>query len=91
MTRKDYVAVSAALKRVRELHATIADAKDRHAWYCSGLADVFAADNPRGFDRERFLLACGVQPAQEAQAVTLEDRVNAKVAETCASLQRMKL
>ena len=28
---------------------------------CAGFADLFAADNPGGFDRERFLAACGLE------------------------------
>ena len=55
MTRKDYVAIAAALKAVRE-QATIP------SWQscCECIAATMAADNPR-FDRARFLKACGVQ------------------------------
>jgi len=55
MTRKDYVAIAAALANVRT-QATIP------SWQscCEKIADAMAADNPR-FDRARFLKACGVQ------------------------------
>lgn len=63
MTRKDYVAIAAALKRVRDsqwepwnpnLFSRICD---EHAYT---VADALAADNPR-FDRTRFIEACGAE------------------------------
>ena len=56
MTRKDYVAIAAAIK----------DAGERFNMDGAGnylahqLAALLARDNPR-FDRARFLAACGVQ------------------------------
>lgn len=61
MTRKDYIAIAAALHAVcRELYAD-ADRKAGHAHvlYVEAIADVMAADNSR-FDRERFTAAAGV-------------------------------
>lgn len=58
MTRRDYVAIAAALKNARGLpmrdHASSLEA----AAQC--IADVMARDNPR-FDRARFLKTAGVQ------------------------------
>lgn len=64
MTRKDYVAIAAALKaqnswvvgdnNTRRLH--------QHAQWCrdvQAVADVFARDNAR-FDRQKFLVAAGL-------------------------------
>jgi hypothetical protein len=63
MTKKDYVAIAAAIRKVdNELwqdgptiqgRAVVADV-------VAGLAEVMAQDNPR-FDRERFAAACGVR------------------------------
>jgi hypothetical protein len=52
MTRKDYVAIAAAIARA-QLNQDCQMVAD-----C--IADVMARDNPR-FDRARFLKACGVQ------------------------------
>ena len=62
MTRKDYIAIAAALSNVRNSYAPNWDpnlfrACDDHA---KQLAHVLAQDNPR-FDRARFLKAAGVQ------------------------------
>ena len=62
MTRKDYVALAAAINAVR-----IPEAADQfHAGYWCAVRDVankitetLSADNQR-FDRERFLKACGL-------------------------------
>lgn len=55
MTRKDYVLIAAAIRAADDgmCHITI-----RHL--ANELAAALAEDNPR-FDRERFLIACGVQ------------------------------
>lgn len=55
MSRKDYVAIAAALRS-----ALAAGAEERSiAEAARRIADVMAAGNPR-FDRARFLAACGV-------------------------------
>jgi hypothetical protein len=75
MTRKDYVAVAAAIHEVMTtIRADIAagngpdieaDAVALNIGY--GLAAVFAADNPR-FDRERFFTACDFDEAIPSEA-----------------------
>jgi hypothetical protein len=55
MTRKDYVAIAAAIKAL--LQERPAAPPQRVAQV---LADHMARENPR-FDRARFLKACGVQ------------------------------
>lgn len=64
MTRKDYVAIAAALASVDPLDwpGDLGQRVARNAIrYCAeAIADVMARDNPR-FDRERFLKAAGVQ------------------------------
>ncbi len=67
MSRKNYVAMAAALKAARprakcfegcKVHApTPAELATWHTCVMAA-ADVFALDNPR-FDRERFAAACG--------------------------------
>ena len=54
MTRKDYVAIAAAIAAVRRTAGENFSKVDAVAW---ALCDVLAADNPR-FDRGRFLNAC---------------------------------
>lgn len=58
MTRKDYVALAAALQAARPY--VMADRATVHAAYVAEVADVLAADNPR-FDRAQFYAAAGVQ------------------------------
>lgn len=63
MTRKDCVAIAAALSKLTlyvtdERGASVI--KTHHARVCNALADHMANDNPR-FDRDRFLKACGVK------------------------------
>lgn len=65
MTRKTYVATAAVVRRELDGLAGMATVP---ATLCrltllgtaEGLADMFAADNPR-FDRDRFLDACGFE------------------------------
>lgn len=73
MTRKDYVLIAETLRRRREELVPYAENTYDHAevarhWIgklegvdsaSRCLADALVADNPR-FDRERFLVACGV-------------------------------
>lgn len=58
MSRKDYVAIAAAVSaqydRPNPRHADYRNALDR---VTLALADTFARDNPR-FDKSRFLRAC---------------------------------
>lgn len=65
MTKKDYELIARALKAAR-VSNTLDD--PNKALYNNGIdnavalmARVLAQDNPR-FNRERFLIACGVQP-----------------------------
>jgi hypothetical protein len=66
MTRKDYVAIAAAIKAAKaDMFAKEPD--ESHVDLCDGanyaaehIADTMERDNPR-FDRARFLKACGVQ------------------------------
>lgn len=64
MTRKDYVAIAAAVRDSLEHQAITIDY--REGWNAAAssiahrLADTLALGNER-FDRERFLRACGVQ------------------------------
>ena len=73
MTRKDYLAIAAALKNDAahlEPNAVYKDYTKMPQWNAGAydqwhttvlaLASVLASDNPR-FDRARFLAACGVQ------------------------------
>lgn len=62
MTRKDYVAIAAAIHRTG-MAITIGPKKSAEYTLklaASDIAATMANDNPR-FDRERFLKACGVQ------------------------------
>lgn len=58
MTRKDYVAIAQAFKLA---HVPNASAETQASLFelAGRLANILALDNPR-FDRERFLVACGV-------------------------------
>jgi hypothetical protein len=68
LSKKDYEAVAGIVKRAREVAANKA-IHEPNAWVgganimskaiALGVADYFAADNPR-FDRVRFLKACGL-------------------------------
>ena len=62
MTRKDYVAIAAALHRTG-MAVNIGGKKTAEyaiRLAATDIAATMAADNPR-FDRARFLAACGVQ------------------------------
>lgn len=65
MSRKHYAATARVIRDNMERAAECSDpTAHAAAELCAraialGMADVFAADNPR-FDRERFLTACGV-------------------------------
>lgn len=59
MTRKDYVAVAGAICNARAGVSRLNESAVDYTAQC--VADTLAADNPR-FDREKFLIACGVQP-----------------------------
>lgn len=56
MTRKDYVAIAAAIKPLMDARHT-----DRHVVECvaQNIAMALQRDNAR-FDKDRFLAACGV-------------------------------
>lgn len=63
MTRKDYVAIAAALKQARSFQATTQAAKDFNCGIqtaANRIAEHCALDNA-AFDRARFMKACGVQ------------------------------
>lgn len=60
MTRKDYILITAALRDTRS--ASLAQPTPQRKivdLVCENIADALASNNPR-FDRDRFLLACGV-------------------------------
>ena len=61
MTRKDYVAIAAALKQERDGYSPHWNLNlfRAHTDACKAVAGVMAADNPR-FSRARFLTACGI-------------------------------
>jgi hypothetical protein len=61
-SRKDYVAIAAALKSQRESYAPHWDKNLFRAMddTCKAMAQVFANDNPR-FDRAKFYAACGME------------------------------
>lgn len=59
MTRKDYNALADAIRRQIGCYTDTPLALAATAATAHVIADVCAADNPR-FDRDRFLIACGV-------------------------------
>lgn len=71
MTRKDYQAIAAALRRAYLLADAYASEEGKHAVYAAlrtstvGIADAMAADNP-AFNRQRFYDA--VQPDRHLRA-----------------------
>lgn len=59
MTRKDYVAIAAAIKLAGSVNESTGHKLGVYD-VARVLAETLAQDNPR-FDRGRFLTACGVQ------------------------------
>jgi hypothetical protein len=60
VSRKDYVAIAAAIKEVVDSTDNI-NIHDHLHHVVRNLCSVFAADNPH-FDRARFIVACGLLP-----------------------------
>lgn len=60
MTRKDYILIAAALKAAKIPTLGTIRYREQHDAIAIELANVLGGDNPR-FDRQRFLVACGVQ------------------------------
>lgn len=63
MSKKDYTRIAAALKSVLPMINTSTEQSARlhtHAETATRLAETLASANPK-FDRNRFLVACGVQ------------------------------
>lgn len=62
MTRKDYVAIAAALRQfyMDDERESIHTASGAVEYVAHNIANVMARDNPR-FDRQRFLRACGIE------------------------------
>lgn len=60
MTRRDYLAIAAALKSARPPDL-FTNSVARHTWYASvsAVAELFARENKR-FDSSRFFDDCGV-------------------------------
>ena len=56
MTRRDYIAIAAAIQGADKYD----DGEAISASIIERIADVMAQDNPR-FDRARFLKACGME------------------------------
>lgn len=59
MSRKDYVAIAAAIKKFTDIYDDEVS-KEVVTGVSHNIANVFSDDNPR-FDRSRFLQACGVE------------------------------
>ena len=61
MTKKDYIALAAALKAQRPTGDTELAYISRHQWYHDVMAvmEVLRADNPK-FNRNTFTTACGI-------------------------------
>jgi hypothetical protein len=64
MTRKDYILLAEALAKAQpeDVHCTVAGSAIRHGQHmrdCKAVADALCV--APGFDRARFLKACGVQ------------------------------
>ena len=62
MTKKDYIAIAKVINHVQRANiAGDISTKNVAQNIAYGIADVMQSDNPN-FDRNRFLLACGVTP-----------------------------
>lgn len=59
MTAKHFAAVAGTISDERAAFPTDLSVQNALSDVAMGLADIFAADNPR-FDRNRFLVAAGV-------------------------------
>ena len=62
MTRKDYVLIADSIKGAINYEAILNDNKEKAealGFLAIRLSSAFELDNPR-FDRDRFLVACGV-------------------------------
>ena len=61
MTKKDYIAIAAALKNgvSYNIYKTAPVTRSMHALLCNEIAHTLAQDNPR-FDRQTFFIACGM-------------------------------
>lgn len=57
MTRRDYVMLSTAIRGMPSFAPSLRTARDSAA---RTIGDALLADNPRHFDRDRFLIDCGV-------------------------------
>lgn len=69
MTKKDYVAIAAALKAQQPAIHWDANKRTQYALDCRAVASVFASDNGR-FDRQRFYHACGLASDGTMESVT---------------------
>lgn len=58
MTRKDYLALAAALKAVKP---EVSWRLTQFELCCKAIATVCERENPRGFDRAQFLTNCGIE------------------------------
>ena len=61
MTRKDYVAIAAAIKAAlpHEMNPSPQERRETCAYIARQLSDLMEQDNQR-FDRARFIKACGL-------------------------------
>jgi hypothetical protein len=62
MSRKDYVAIAAAISATKEDYTEILGALPALKTATKRIAEAFASDNPR-FDRDRFMDAAGFPEA----------------------------
>ncbi len=59
MTRKDYIAIAAAIKRNLDAYGDYTEARQAMTEIAISVSQVMARDNAR-FDSIKFLAACGV-------------------------------
>lgn len=66
MTKKDYIAIAKVVKNARDIESSNRESETTKNAICDiiayDLCKVMQSDNPN-FDRNRFLLACGVTPS----------------------------